>query len=56
MDWFKLKEPSGYNVRREKKYIETRARTERLKKSPLHYMRRRLNEEDNKEEATVEEI
>ena len=43
-DWFPEKEYEGLNLRKEKKYQELFARTERLKKSPLYHMRRALNE------------
>ena len=45
--WFEKKIPSAYDIRNEKTYVEHFARTERLRKSPLYYMRRRLNEEEN---------
>ena len=48
--WFQEKNYEGLNLRREKRYEEKFAKTERLKKSPLYYMRRGLNEE-SKEEA-----
>lgn len=41
--WLPLNTPSKYNLRREKKYKEMHAKTERLRKSPLHAMRRLLN-------------
>ena len=43
--WFKEKTRSEYNLRTEDKYEELFARTERMKKSPLFYMRRALNAE-----------
>ena len=42
-DWFPVKKDTGHNLRTEKKFEEFHARTERLKKSPLFYMRRELN-------------
>ena len=44
-DWFVKKIPGVYDIRNEKKYVEYYGRTERLRKSPLFYMRRMLNEE-----------
>ena len=44
-DWFEEKKYNGLNLRHEKKYEEKFARTERLKKSPLYHMRRKLNED-----------
>ena len=41
--WFTRKNYDGLNLRKEKKYEEFNARTERLKNSPLFYMRRALN-------------
>ena len=43
--WFPLKggRRSGRGVVREEKYLESFARCDRLKNSPLYYMRRRLN-------------
>ena len=41
--WFPRRNYGELNLRREVKYEETFARTERLRKSPLHYMRRALN-------------
>ena len=43
-DWFQEKSYKGLNLRKEKKFEELFARTERLKNSPLYYMRRALNE------------
>ena len=43
-DWFVEKNANvNYNLRSEKKYEESFARTERMRKSPLFYMRRALN-------------
>ena len=41
--WFPRKDDGGINLREELTYEEKYARTERLKKSPLFYMRRELN-------------
>ena len=41
--WFPEKEYGNVCLRKKKKYEELNARTERLKKSPLYYMRRVLN-------------
>ena len=41
--WFPTKHFVHYNMRREKIYEETFARTKRLYNSPIFYMRRRLN-------------
>ena len=43
--WFPEKQYGDINLRRELKYEEQFARTERLKKSPLFHMRRMLNQE-----------
>ena len=42
-DWFVEKSSCDYDLRRELRYEETFARTERMKKSPIFYMRRALN-------------
>ena len=44
-NWFKEKEYGDLNLRTKKKYEENFARTERLKNSPVYYMRRKLNED-----------
>ena len=44
--WFPLKEEALYDLRDNKKYKETFARTDRLRNSPIHYMRRLLNSEN----------
>jgi len=41
--WFPLRE-SGRSLRKGNKYVEEYARTDRLKNTPVYYMRRRLNE------------
>ena len=41
--WFKEKNYNGLNLRRGLNLEENYARTERLKKSPVYYMRRALN-------------
>ena len=41
--WFPVKDYGSLQLRRERKYEEYYARTERLMKSPLFYMRRALN-------------
>ena len=41
--WFPLRTNNKYDTRNQKKYIEFPATTERLRNSPLHYMRRVLN-------------
>ena len=41
--WFPQRNYGDLNLRKEKKFDELFARTERLKKSPLFYMRRALN-------------
>ena len=41
--WFPEKDYGTLNLRREKKYEEQHARTERLRKSPIFFMRRLLN-------------
>ena len=43
-DWFEENEPER-TLRRTKKYKESYARTDRLRNSPLYYMRRKLNAE-----------
>ena len=43
--WFKKKNYPGMGLRRESKFEEYAARTERLRKSPLFHMRRVLNEQ-----------
>ena len=43
-DWFTEKDYGGLNLREKKKYKEETARTERMKKSPVFYMRQLLNE------------
>ena len=45
--WLPLNEREGVTLRREKKYREDQARTERLFNSPLFKIRRELNKEDN---------
>ena len=42
--WLPLKETHNYDTRKEKKFVEKPARTERLWKTPLFTMRRRANE------------
>ena len=42
--WFPLQEGTGYDTRRPLRYKEFACRTDRLRNSPLHYMRRKLNE------------
>ena len=37
-NWFKEKSYQGLNLRKEKKFEEVFAKTERLKKSPLYYL------------------
>ena len=46
--WFEEKSYLGLNIREKcrKKYIEKFARTDRLKKSPIYYMTRLLNNEN----------
>ena len=46
--WFPRKQVSEYNIRNPEIYLDTRARTERMRKNPLSYMRRELNTERNK--------
>ena len=41
--WFPEKKNTGHDLRNEKRFKELHARTERLKKSPLFYLRRELN-------------
>ena len=41
--WFLLKESGRTGNRREEKYLEEFARCDRLKNSPIFYMRRRKN-------------
>ena len=41
--WFPAREVTGYNLRKEMVYEESRARTSRLYNSPLFFFRRRLN-------------
>ena len=41
--WFKKKEYGEINVRNKKQFEEEYARTDRLRKSPIFYMRRELN-------------
>ena len=43
--WFKKREYGEVNIRDKKLYEEQYARTDRLKNSPLFYMRRQLNNE-----------
>ena len=43
--WFPLNPETDYNVRNRKKYREFHSKTDRLQKSPLFQMRRRLNNE-----------
>ena len=43
--WFEKRDYGDLNLRKEMKYVEKKARKERLKKSPLFYMRRALNNE-----------
>ena len=49
-DWFPRKVASGRPVRGRKPeiFVEKFARCDRLRNSPLHYMRRRLNGKDGK--------
>ena len=42
-EWFKEKDYGERDLRNKKRYTENFARTERLKKSPVYYMRRLLN-------------
>ena len=44
--WLPLNTSTGYNLRKERKYKEEPARTERLMRSPIFAMRRLLNELD----------
>ena len=41
--WFKEKKKSEHNLRKEDRYEEYFARTDRMKNSPLYFMRRMLN-------------
>ena len=43
-EWFPEKNYEDLNLRSEKKFLEKHARTDRLKNSPLYYMRRTLND------------
>ena len=48
-DWFPLKSSrSSSRLANKEKYLETTARCERLRNSPMHYFRRRLNEKPGK--------
>ena len=51
VDWFPLKEnrTSSRLAKNKETYLETKARCDRLKNSPLHYFRRRLNGKQGKE-------
>ena len=42
--WFPKKNPSHYLTRQNRPFFEERVRTERMKKNPLTYMRRALND------------
>ena len=42
-DWFPERQYSGFNLRSEKRFEESFARTTRLQNSPVFYMRRQLN-------------
>ena len=42
--WFQEKDYGDINLRQKKRFNEETARTERLKKSPVYYMRRLLND------------
>ena len=42
--WFPANDPSTYDLRRQEKFRIEFARHERLKKAPLHYMRRLMND------------
>ena len=42
-DWFPRKNDSGHDTRRPEKYIISKARTERMKRNPVNYMRAILN-------------
>ena len=42
--WFPSAHPTGHNTRSTRPYLEEFSRTERLKNSPVYYMRRRLND------------
>ena len=44
--WFPKQPPSSYPLRQQKIYQERRARTERMRKNPICFMQRLLNEED----------
>ena len=43
-NWFPLKGAHGYDTRHEKNYMEYKYNTERAKRGPLSFFRRRLNE------------
>ena len=45
--WFPLKPPIPYNTRINRPYLECATRTERMRKNPLTYMRRLLNDDQN---------
>ena len=46
-DWFPRNNNSCYNIRNPTTYLESTARTERLKNSPIFQMRDRLNKMTN---------
>ena len=48
--WFPENTESQYNLRRRERYVVDFARHERLKKAPIHYMRRLLNDQELFEE------
>ena len=41
--WFPKKPNTPYNTRNPQTYIETKPRTERMKRNPINYMRKLLN-------------
>ena len=43
-EWFPLRPNTGHDTRNNGNYLEQYAKTERLRKSPLYHMRRRLND------------
>ena len=45
--WFPKRVEDNHNIRRRGPYLEQRARTERMRQSPIFYMRRLLNERNS---------